>query len=671
VDNVIIVSIDGIEVKGQIGETVLTLANRAGVEIPNLCHSDELKVYASCGICAVEVAGRPRLARACSTLAVSGMEVVTTSARVQDNRKATLDLLLSEHKGDCVAPCKLACPAASDCQSYVSMIAEGNAQAAMDAIMDKIPLPASIGRVCPRPCEAQCRRGLVDEPVAIGSIKEFVADSAENFKPMVASPSGRRVAIIGGGPGGLSAAYFLRQAGHEVTIYDGMPKMGGMLRYGIPEYRLPKAVLDKEIQVIANMGVRMENNVKIGKDMSFEEIKLGADALVVAVGAWKAAGLNCAGESLDGVIDGIRFLRDVALENAPDFCGKKIAVVGGGNTAMDACRTALRLGAKAVYNIYRRTRDEMPAEDIEVSEADEEGVIFKFLVNPLEIKGENGKVIGMDLQIMELGEPDEQGRRTPKPVSGDAEFLSVDYVIVAIGQWADLTGIESLCPNRRGNVSVKEDFSTNIPGVFAIGDAVDKGAGIAIEAIAAAKTAFGAVHAYLEGNPAPQPRSFVIEDKTINAETFAEVEKAERLKIPHRAGSERKNDFAPVNLPLTLEAVKAEAARCLKCGCHAYNDCKLIKYSNDCEVNPKKYTADHGTREVTNPQKRIIHDPNKCILCGLCVRTCEEIVGATALGLVGRGFATTMSLAALPLPEDLDCESCKKCVKSCPTGALQ
>ena len=259
-----------------------------------------------------------------------------------------------------------------------------------------------------------------------------------------------------------------------MTIYEAMPKMGGMLRYGIPEYRLPKKILDAEIAEIASMGVKMKNDVKIGADISFSDVKKKHDAVLVTIGAWSSTKIGVEGENLKGVLGGIDFLREVSLGNAPDI-GKNVAVVGGGNTAMDACRTAVRLGAENVYVIDRRTQKEMPAEEIEYEEALEEGVTFKFLTNPAEIIGENGTVKKIKLQIMQLGEPDASGRRSPVPVEGKFEYLDVDTVIAAIGQKVDPKGFDGLELNRKGIISADEaTFRTSEEKVFAAGDATNK-----------------------------------------------------------------------------------------------------------------------------------------------------------------------------------------------------
>ena len=408
--------IDGVEVEANADDTILSSAKRAGIEIPTLCFSEDTAIYGACGVCVVEAEGVPKLLRACSAKPQEGYKVHTDSERVVRARRTALELLLSDHTGDCRGPCKLNCPAKTDCQKYVNEIKDGKYFEAVSTVYDAFPLPASIGRVCPHPCEDACRRKLVEEPISIAFLKAFAADkvleSGNTYKIPVAGDSGKRVAVIGGGPAGLTAAVKLREYGHAVTIFDQQPKMGGMLRYGIPQYRLPKEVLDAEIAIIAESGVEMKNGVKLGRDIDFDTLTKTYDAVLIAIGAWTSVPMGVKGEELEGVEGGIYFLEKLGLGEKP-VIGERVAVCGGGNTAMDACRTAVRLGAKEVYVIYRRTRNEMPAADIEIEEAEEEGVIFKFLTNPLEIYGENGHVTGIKLQKMELGEPDESGRRRP------------------------------------------------------------------------------------------------------------------------------------------------------------------------------------------------------------------------------------------------------------------
>ncbi|MBO5396078.1 MAG: FAD-dependent oxidoreductase [Clostridia bacterium] len=666
--------IDKKEITAEKGDTILLAAKKNGIEIPNLCYLKEMSPYGACGMCVVEAEGSPKLLRACSQKVSEGMVINTMGERALKARKIALELIMGDHKGDCIGPCSLNCPAHTDCQKYVKEIADGDYKSAVKTIKEVISLPASIGRVCPHPCETACRRQHVEEPVSIAYLKAFAADevlkNGEHILPEVKAPSEKSVGIIGGGPAGLSAAFRLIQQGHAVTVYDKMPKMGGMLRYGIPEYRLPKKVLDTEIAEIESLGVKMINNCTIGKDITFEEIKEKHDAVLVANGAWKSSSIRCEGESLEGVFGGIDFLRAAALGEKPAI-GRKTAIVGGGNTAMDACRTAVRLGAEEVSIIYRRTRDEMPAEDIEIEEAMEEGVIFRFLTNPAEILGCDGRVTGVKLQVMTLGEPDERGRRSPVPVEGEFITLELDSIIIAAGQKNDPAGFEMLETTKRGTILADErTFATSIPGVFAAGDTTNDGASIAIKAIAEANEAAKFIDAYLDGIEIPHKKP-VISEREVTDDMFTEYEKHPRIKMPQRAPEDRRNDFTEINLGFTEENAREEATRCLSCGCHDYGHCKLIKYADEYCTDCKKLKGEYHKSFKEEKLEVILRDQGKCILCGLCVRACEDIAKQGILGLVGRGFDTVIKPEFRNIDIKSICADCKKCADVCPTGALK
>jgi len=665
-------TIDNIKVTYNPGEMIAAAASRAGVIIPTLCHDERVKPYGACGICVLEEIGKPRLVRACSSVPTQDAQYFSDTVRVKLTRRTVLELLLSDHKGDCLPPCKLACPAQTDCRGYVGLIANGEYEAAAALMREKLPLPRSLGRVCPHPCEDACRRELVEEPINIAHLKYFAADMFPPVKPEIPAETGKRIAVIGGGPGGLSAAYFTRLKGHAVTLYDQNPEMGGMLRYGIPEYRLPRNVIAEESQFIEGLGVKFVNNAKIGDNYSFKEIRDKHDAVIVAIGAWTSAGLNIPGDSLPGVTGGIEFLLEVAKGNPPSCKDKCVAIVGGGNTAMDAARTAVRLGAKSVTVVYRRTQKEMPALPIEIMEGLEESVEFKYLSAPVSIE-ESAGALRFHIQKMELGEPDVNGRRTPIAVEGAMEALDVDMVIAAIGQSVNFAGFEDVGfdLSRRSTILVDEvTCESSVPGVFAVGDAVNKGPHIAVSAIAHAERAARAVDLHLQGFCLLYNKPILVEQE-LSKDCFAHVNKQARQKMPHNMPEERKVSFVEVNHGYGAEDAQREAARCLECGCDDFYECKLIKYANEYSADVNKYKGDsHIVKSKIDEHKNIVRNEGKCILCGICVRVCDERIGIASLGLAGRGFNTAAIPAMGGTLNEAGCVSCGSCVSLCPTGAL-
>ena len=691
-DNLYNIVLDGNIVKGVPGETILEVARRNGVEIPTLCHDDRLEPFSSCYVCVVEIEGMRGHQPSCSTKITEGMKIITNNESIRKSRKMALELMLSNHYADCTGPCKQTCPAGVDVQGYISLIDKGLYNDAVALIKETNPLPAICGRVCVRPCEVECRRNLLDEgtPVGIDYLKRFASDvdlaSPSKFVPELMPPTGKKVAVIGAGPGGLSAAYFLQTKGHQVDIFEAAPKSGGWLRYGIPEYRLPNDILDQEVKNITDLGVNIYYNRKLGADLSYQDLKQKYQSTILTIGSQKGTGVGCEGDDAGNVFSGIDFLKNMEVTGQRyDFRGKTIAVVGGGNTAMDCCRTSIRCKADKVYVIYRRTEKEMPANPIEIHESKLEGVEYLFLTLPKTInKNEKGEVRSITCIKMELGEPDASGRRRPVPVEGSDFEVPVDFVLAAIGQKTEVNFIDDINAhadggqlqiNRWGDIDAsKETLQTGIPSVFAAGDGVTGPATI-IEAIAQAKTASLSAHQFLNGLPLePAKKPFISKKenfkKQISADFLVRFEKQVREEMPTLQTGDRAN-FNEVELGYASEDIaKHETQRCLECGCVAFFDCDLQKYSEEYLAQQKKFAGEFMQYAVDFRHPFIEIDNNKCILCGRCIRICREVSGANALGFVNRGFDTYVAPSMGDALQDTPCESCGLCISTCPTGAI-
>jgi len=479
---------------------------------------------------------------------------------------------------ECTSPCQRTCPAGIDIPEYINQISQGNYEQAVMVIKEKNPLPLTCGRVCPHPCEDMCRLGKACDPVNINHLKRFVADremtTDKRITPYRAPATGKRVAIIGGGPAGLTCAYYLARLGHSPTIFEAMPKLGGMLRYGIPEYRLPKATLDWEIDGILDMGVEVKTGVTMGKDITLDSLtKEGFDAVFLGTGAWDTRSLGVEGEDLDGVLPGTHFLIDRGLEKETPI-GDKVAIIGGGNTALDAARTSWRLGAQEVTVIYRRSRKEMPANDIEIEEAGKEGVVFHYLAAPTKLMGENGKLTHLEYLEMELGEPDESGRRRPVPKKGTETVIEVDNVINAIGQFpvTDFVTKDGVGVSKWNTIDVTNPLTgeTTKEGVFAGGDAVT-GASIAVEAIGAGRRAARSIHCYLNGQPMSVPDNVITQKSQVpDVEALHAVNESDRVHMPELSVDDRRLSFQEVELGLDEHMAAGESERCLRCGLICY-----------------------------------------------------------------------------------------------------
>ena len=535
---------------------------------------------------------------------------------------------------DKTAPCVEGCPAGEDVEGYMYLVSQGKFDEAWELIMKENPFPAVCGRVCYHPCEMSCNRGEYDEALSINAIERVIGDHGldkDVEKLRVRQKNSHKIAVVGSGPSGLSCAYHLARLGYNVTVFESHSEAGGVLRVGIPEYRLPRDILDKEIARIEKLGVVIETNTVVGKDIRWDEL-LPYDAIYLASGVHKNRRLHVPGEDLTGVLSGLRFLREV--NNGKDVkLGKKVAIIGGGNTAMDAARTALRLGAKpTIY--YRRTRAEMPAIREEIDETENEGIDMVFLVSPSKIIGENGRVRSIEFLRMELGEPDESGRRRPVPIPGSEFQIQIDNVITAIGEQADFSYLpEELRPNN-GAIAVNRIGQTSIPKVFAGGDIIPQPHTV-VHAIGAGKRAAMAIDSFLNNKNLEEllpeiqigykgslsfrryvhdlPRDPVDNREVVHIEhvNLDHFEHMDRHSVPELGISRRITSFQEVKLGFTKETAIDEANRCFNCGvCNMCDNCLV-------------YCPDTAIKRGEDGYRYVI-DYDYCKGCGVCVQECPR-----------------------------------------------
>ncbi len=478
-----------------------------------------------------------------------------------------------------ISPCQHTCPVGIDVPRYVAHVAAGEYLESIETIRERNPFPAICGRICDHPCEGRCRRGELDDPVAIRPLKRFVADWYFDHISKLPEPEpflqihSQKVAVVGAGPCGLSCAYFLARMGYPVTVFEALPIGGGMLSVAIPDFRLPREVIEREIEYITKRGVDIRYNTPINVNFTVDDLKKdGFEAVFIAAGAQRSQRIGIPGEleDLEGFYHGLRFLRDVKI-GKPVTVGRRVVVIGGGNVALDAARTALRIGAEEVTIFYRRSREEMPVTDVEYDEAIAEGVRIKFLVSPTRIVSDNWEVSGLQCIHMKLGEPDASGRRRPIPVSGSEFFAEVDTVIAAVGQAPDLSFLppdSALERTRWERLAVDENrLATNVPGVFAGGDFVT-GPGMVIEAIAAGRRGALAIDKYLKGD-ASRVEMYDLKPSIIEEALSQEEEETWepqfRPPVPSLPSEERRGNFRETELGLSEENAKQEAKRCLRC----------------------------------------------------------------------------------------------------------
>lgn len=671
------VTIDGRDVSVEPGTTILAAARRAGIRIPTLCHVDGFEPSASCFLCAVQVEGRATLSPSCAMPAADGMVVHTNTDDVRASRKMALELLLSDHAGDCVGPCMTGCPARFDIPGFLTHVAAGDDRRSAEIASDFLTLPAALGRICPRLCEQRCHRCDSGQALSVGALHRFAADrdlaTPEAYVPHVEASTGKRVAIVGAGPAGLTAAYHLLRRGHGAVLFDAHESPGGMLRYGIPEFRLPREVLDKEIGVIRALGGEFRMRQRIGTDVSLDDLRRDFDAVFLAIGAQGSRGLECPGEEL--ALGAIDFLARASRGEAPPV-GDDVVVIGGGNTAMDIARTAVRLGAARVTVLYRRSRREMPCLMSEVEAAEAEGVELETLVAPVHLKLTGGGTFLLKCRRMELGPPDESGRARSLPIHGSDFDIEASAVIAAIGQTVEAGTLHAadLHLSRWGIVADKATLATNIDGVFAGGDAVT-GADLAVRAVAAGKLAAVSIDQYLGGRPVlgdPEAVSVLLTrmDEPEMAEFFREIEAADRPAMPELAPADRVKSFAEVELGFPEELARQEASRCMHCGCWKSSTCQLRQLATEYGADPLRFAGDRRkfARESSHPD--VVYEPGKCILCGACVTVAAQAGEHLGLAIVGRGFDATVAVPLRGTLAEALPTVARRVADICPTGAF-
>ncbi|MFH0914781.1 MAG: FAD-dependent oxidoreductase [Chloroflexota bacterium] len=515
-----------------------------------------------------------------------------------------------------IPPCQAACPLHMEIRGYVDLIAQGRVMEALQVIREGNPFPAICAYVCTHPCEEACRRAQVDKPIAVRSLKRFAVEFGGDrmVRPTAETAHEERVAIVGSGAAGLSAAYYLRKLGYPVSVFEAHSELGGMLRVGIPQYRLPREVLDLEVQRLIQMGAEIRTNSPvISLDLLFS---MGYKAIFVTVGAHQGLRLGVEGEESPGVVDGATFLREVNLGLKPPVGGKAV-VVGGGNVAIDAARTAVRLGAGEVKILYRRSREEMPADPVEVSQAAEEGVEFLFLAAPTRVRRENSELVVTCVR-MELGEPDESGRRRPVPLPGSEFNLVVDTLVTAIGQAPQVPEDFRLRIGRGSTIRVDPvTLTTNREGVFAGGDAVT-GPATVTQALATGREAAYRIDDYLRHRypvVGREKRETLTGD--LLPKTIEMIKKLTRYEPPVLPSQARAKEFVPVELVYDWEGAVSEARRCLRCGMGAelLSQDKCATCLTCLRVCPYQvpYLDEKGTLQIPVEQ---------CLACGVCVGEC-------------------------------------------------
>ncbi|MEX1169980.1 MAG: FAD-dependent oxidoreductase [Chloroflexota bacterium] len=704
------IEVDGRVVEGFEGQTILEVCRDNGIEIPTLCYEPKLPGFGACRMCVVEVEGEEHPPISCSRTCEPDMKVQTQTEELRRLRRTNLELIFSDHNAYCLPPCQNKCPSHIDIPGFLRANAEADWRESSRIFKRTIPFPSILGRVCPAPCEEHCRRDEVDEAIAIRDSHRYAGDQVlksmldDGVDPPLPferqAPSGRRAAVIGSGPAGMAAAYYLLLTGHDVTVFERDAAPGGMLRYGIPQYRLPKVeVLEAEYESVTRLGGRIVCNAALGRDFTLDDLtNQGFDAVVVAIGCYDTNRLGIPGEDAAECIDGLEYLRTATLGLPyPDHVGKRVVVIGGGFTSMDCSRTSVRQGAQEVTLVYRRDMKDMPAAN-EVHEAIEEGVTAIFQAGPVRvITDKDGNVTGVEFIRMVMGARDASGRRRPEPAPGTEFTIPCDRVLLAIGQGPELDWLEQ--PGNEGPEMSKQwrlkadavTFETGRPGVFGSGD-VRIGAATVVQAIAEGRRAAYAVDAYLKGFDltAIRTRQTLAEPQPefLSIVPFTSEIKESRYRMRALEAEERNHSYIEYELPYTPEEAVAESTRCLQCTCEAIGFCDLrrlgIEYGTTLQTLEPQHHQGAGYRSVTenrftginhdyirdDSHAFILREPSRCIDCGRCAQVCAEVVGAACYDFMRIGFDTLVTTPLDMSLNDTPCVSCGRCAETCPTGAL-
>ncbi len=678
------IEIDGQEVTAAVGESVLRAAQRAGFNVPTLCDDEKLAPAAACRMCLVEIDGYERPMPSCHLPVQPGMKVKATSDGLFQKRKQNLEYILSDHNAYCMPPCQIGCPTHIDIPGFLELQAKGQHVEAARLLKEVLPFPYALGLVCPAPCQEVCRRGLVEEEIAIrqchGYFGELSLEMEKAPTPFPQEPAtGKRVAVIGAGPAGMTCAYYTSLKGHQVTVFDMMPKQGGMLRYGIPEYRLPKVKLDKELNSVWQLGAEFKGGMKLGRDFTIDDLfAQGYDAVFLGIGAWTSNELRVPGEDLPGVIEAINYLNQNARGD-PVSVGKgtKVVVMGGGFTTFDCARTSRRLGAEVTV-VYRRSRKEMGAHYSEVDDAEHEGISLEFYAAPVKFLEKDGKLSGVEFQRMQLGEPDASGRRRPVPVEGSNFVIECDVAIPAIGQspvldwYATSPGLRK---SRRETIVTNGALMTDRPGVFAGGDC-QMGTVTVIQSVAQGKLAAKAIDRYLNGADMAEVAAEITEEEAVPELIDIVPYKPEepQVRMPFLPFEQRVQSFELIEKGYAKEQAQKEASRCLQCVCPDVGRCHLQRLSLEHGLTENRFhraePVDYHDYEYDFSHDFILRDLNKCINCTQCVRICRDVIGANCYGLMGVGYDSIVTTPWNVSLKYTDCVSCGACAETCPTGAL-